>query len=98
MEENGRAISEARQNRLEKMGTRAFTAQAEETLSLRKALVISLKPGMDMSDVVQIAKSEGKRLFHGHTVCVDEILQSKHGDQVIVVVQSLETPKRIERN
>lgn len=54
-----------------------------------KALLIKMKPNMDIGDVVQIAKAEGSKLFHKpNRVSVVDLLRSPYG--VIAVVQSLD--------
>jgi len=64
--------------------------RTKNSASLRRALVISLRPGRDLADLVQIAKSEGKKLFRGLPVRVEEVFQSSRAGDWVVVVQASE--------
>ncbi len=51
----------------------------------RKALLVRSKPGMDVGDVVQIGRNEGKKLFHGRNVKVVDLFRSSKTEFVVVV-------------
>lgn len=53
-----------------------------------KALILFLKPGRDMGDMVRVARTEGSRLFKGDHVKVLELI--KRPKYVIAVVQRRE--------
>mgnify|MGYP007084714486 CR=1 FL=1 len=54
-----------------------------------KALVIRVKDGMDMGDVLQIARSEGGKLFKNHgKINVVDLIKRSYG--VVAVVQDSE--------
>jgi len=57
---------------------------------LRKALVIKLSLGKDKGDLYQIAKAEGKKLFHGSKVKVVWDHETNEKDEYVVVVQDSE--------
>ena len=59
-----------------------------------KALVIRTKDGMDIGDVLQIAKSEANRLFkNSNKISIIDLMKRPYG--VVVVVQdSGVVPKR----
>lgn len=62
----------------------------------RKALIIQTKPDSDLGDILQIARSEGHRLFRNPCkITVLEVLHSKYGE--IAVVQNSEGCIRDEK-
>lgn len=56
--------------------------------------MISVKPSMDMGDVVQIARAEGKKLFHGEKVRVVDAFHTSRPEEWVAVVESSEIPEK----
>ena len=57
---------------------------------MKKAIVVRLPPEGDMGDLVQIARAEGQKLFHGNKVKVVEAIRTGKNDEWVAVIQSTE--------
>jgi hypothetical protein len=66
--------------------------------AVKKAIVVRLPPEGDIGDLVQIARAEGKRLFHGKRVKVVEAFRTGKNGEWVAVVQNWEivSESRIE--
>ena len=54
----------------------------------KKALLICLPPNRDLGDLIQIARAEGKKIFHGHTVSVVDADRRSPNEWLVVVQDS----------
>jgi hypothetical protein len=80
------------------MGSFVWTEETESE-TLKKAIVVRLPPEGDMGDLVQIARAEGSKLFHGEKVKVVEAYRTSQNSEWIAVVQTCgdlcsNTPKK----
>ena len=50
-----------------------------------KALILHLEPGKDYSDLLQIAKAEGRKLLHCKNVKVADMFKRSSGEFIVVV-------------
>ena len=50
-----------------------------------KALIIYSKPNKDISDVLQIAKAEGRKLLKCRNVKVADVFKRSNGEFIVVV-------------
>jgi len=50
-----------------------------------KALIVHLEPGKDYSDLLQIAKAEGRKLLHCKNVKVADMFKRSNGEFIVVV-------------
>jgi hypothetical protein len=63
-------------------------AEKGESETVKKAILVRLPPEGDMGDLVQIARAEGKKLFHGSTVRVVETFRTGKPDEWVAVIQN----------